>query len=148
MVLYFIFLFALIRAVFLCFQFNFTSFGWGSFYRKHLWCCLGANECLFALSGLISFHSTKVFGIVFLLLFSTNNYFQFHIHHTVSESQSKSFHSSIHETEHIAFSFIDFIHSSIHSIPLDISDVQISLCHAVCVCECDCVCVHINPQID
>lgn len=45
MVLYFIFLFALIRAVFLCFQFNFASFGWGSFYRKHLWCCLGANEC-------------------------------------------------------------------------------------------------------
>lgn len=105
----FIFYF-LIRTVFLCFQFNFASFGWDSFYRKHLWCCLGANECLFALSGLISFHSTKVFGIVFLLLFSTNNYFQFHIHHTVSESQSLSLSLFIHP--HMKRSILHF-HSSI-----------------------------------
>lgn len=115
MVLYFIFLFALIRTVFLCFQFNFASFGWDSFYRKHLRCCLGANECLFALSGLILFHSTKVFGIVFLLLFSTNNYFQFHIHHTVSESQSKSFHSHMKRSILHFHSSILFIHPFIHS---------------------------------
>lgn len=76
--LYFIFLFALIQTVFSYFQFNFASFGWDSFYRKHLWCCLDANECLFALSGLILFHSTNVrnrlsFAVFYKQLFSISH---------------------------------------------------------------------------